>query len=149
MVKRIFHKLRSLSQARSKLQNPDYRTLHDPTTQPGFLERVFSDVFAPDRRPVADVEHRAGGASLGGLLKSGIGLLGVSVGAKKHPRENPALWVYVVGGVTADEASALRELVAERSEGRCQLVVGGTSLLGPREAVEAVLASDPLREEML
>ena len=156
-MKRIFTRLRSLSQTRSRLHDPSYHRLHTTSNQdndPSYsalVPRIISDVFAPDRRPVVDVDHRSGAASLGGLLKSGIGLLGVNVmaSAAKHPRENPSVWVYVVGGVTADEAAAMKAIVAERSEGRCELVVGGTRLLGPREAVEAVLAEDPLSEEAL
>ena len=142
VVKRLFQKLDSVRKARSVLKG--YHSLMEDRSYAGLLRRLLEDIYAEDRREVPDLEHRAG-TGLGGLLKSGIGLFGVSV-ARTHPRENPALWLYVVGGVTADEVRAAKAIVEERSgaEAADRMVVGGTRLLSPREVVQSLFVKDPL-----
>ncbi len=139
-VKRLFQRLNSIRTARASLKGP-HRSLLD--SKKGLLHLLLSDMFAEDRRDVPDLEHRAGG--LGGLLKSaGMGLFGMSVGPRApHPRENPALWLFVVGGISADEAAVARAVIRERSA-ECQLLVGGTGLTSPAQTLDSLFVQDVL-----
>ncbi len=138
IVKRIFQKLNSVRKARGILKG--YHSLIKDQRYASLLEQLLLDVFSEDRREIPDLEHRSGG--LGGLLKSGIGLFGVNVN-RVHPRENPVVWLYVVGGVTPDEVKAVRDLIKSRSA-ECKIVVGGTKLLSPMEMMNSLFVHDPL-----
>ncbi len=137
-VKKVFARLHAIKAARAQLKS--YHSVMEGGRYCGLLEQLLRDIFAEDRRDVPDLEYRAGG--LGGLLKSGIGLFGVSVN-RTHPRENPSLWVYVIGGVTADEVKVCKDIAAAKSS-RCQVVVGGTKLLSPSETIDSLFVQDPL-----
>ena len=135
MVKKIFLKLNAISRARDKLQSYQDLTEEDD----GFLKRVMSDVFADDRRTVADLEHQSQG--LGSMLKSGIGFFGVNM-TKMHPRENPTLFIFVVGGLTAREVKEMKDLISSRS--KCKVVVGSTKLTSPADCLRSLFVENPL-----
>lgn len=138
MVKQIFTRLNSLRKARRN--SSDTHLLVAKGKYHGFLDQLMEHIFADDRHDVPDLYHHTG-QGLGGLIKSGIGLFGVSV-SKMHPRENPNLMVFVVGGITAGEVRRVRTLVEERSA--CHFSVGGTKLLSPREALHSLLSAEKL-----
>ncbi len=80
IVKSIFHKLNALRSARKGFKG--FESLIDGSTKGyrGFLHSLMSDLFAEDRRSVGCLQHhKADRGLMGGLLKSGIGLLGVNV----------------------------------------------------------------------
>ena len=128
IVKNIFQRLNSVPKIKSASKVE--RNLRDT----GFLEGLFRDIFSDDRKDIPDLEHRTGG--LGGFIKSGIGLFGVSVN-KKHPRENPNILLFVVGGISAAEAKSVRKIVEEKSQ--CKFSVGSTKILSPKEILLSVL----------
>ena len=137
IVKAIFQKLSSVSACRENLSR--YKRLDDSGKAFGLLEQLFQDIFADDRREIPDLVHRTGG--LGGLLKSGIGLFGMNV-SKMHPRENPSLWVIVIGGITASEAQSIKNIAETKS--KCELVIGSTCVTSPKRIMESLFIDDTL-----
>ena len=101
------------------------------------VEQFLRDIYHPARREVESLHHHAGG--LGAMLRSGLGWLG-SGPAKPHPRENPWIIVFVVGGVTASEVAASQSLV----EGTGRLTMGGTRLMSPGDLLNMAFLNNPL-----
>ena len=70
-------------------------------------------------------------SSLGGLLKSGFGLLGLQ--ARPKPGDHPLALLFLVGGLSAGELRDSREAaaIAGAAAGgpRVELLLGGTSLV--------------------
>jgi hypothetical protein len=141
LIKAIFHRFNQLRRSRMDMKS-EHTDLVDSGCYRPYLARLLEDIFSEDRRDVVDLEHISGG--LGGLLKSGIGMFGVNV-ARMHPRENPEVWIFVVGGgITAEEVVSSRKLVKDRSS-RCRLVLGASSgLTSPTESLASLLLSEPL-----
>ena len=106
----------------------------------GLVEQLLRDIYHPARREVESLHHHAGG--LGAMLRSGLGWLG-SGPAKPHPRENPWIIVFVVGGVTASEVAASQSLV----EGTGRLTMGGTRLMSPGDLLNMAFLNNPLLTE--
>ena len=73
------------------------------------------------------------------MLRSGLGWLG-STPTKPHPRENPWILVFVVGGVTPREAAECQHLV----KGVGKLTLAGTRLLSPADTLHMTFINDPL-----
>ena len=70
-------------------------------------------------------------SSLGGLLKSGFGLLGLQ--ARPKPGDHPLVLLFLVGGLSAGELRDAREAAAIAGAGaggpRVELLLGGSSLV--------------------
>ncbi len=62
---------------------------------------------------------------------------------RMHPRENPELWVFVTGGITADEVASIRQVITESSSS-CRLVIGATKLTSPEETLKSLFVKSPL-----
>eukprot|EP00092_Neocalanus_flemingeri_P035560 GFUD01038706.1.p1 GENE.GFUD01038706.1~~GFUD01038706.1.p1 ORF type:complete len:662 (+),score=221.66 GFUD01038706.1:35-2020(+) len=103
----------------------------------GLLEQLLGDIYHPARKDVAALYHHAGG--LGAMLRSGLGWLG-SAPAKPHPRENPWVIFFVVGGVTPSEVAASQNLV----EGTGRLTMGGTRLMSPEDLLHMAFVNNTL-----
>ena len=73
------------------------------------------------------------------MLRSGFGWLGST--AKPHPRENPWIILFVVGGVTPWEVKELQEAV-RGTESR--LTVAGTRILAPHDTLDMLLVNNSL-----
>jgi len=102
----------------------------------GLVEQLLRDIYHPAKKEVESLHHHAGG--LGAMLRSGLGWLG-SGPAKPHPRENPWIIVFVVGGVTASEVAASQSLV----EGTGRLTMGGTRLMSPGDLPKYGFSEQP------
>jgi len=135
VVSSIWRRLAALQEAREGVQK--YRDLADPVVgYSGLLDQLLEDVYSEDRHEVVDMNHHGGG--LGAMLRSGFGWLGSS--AKAHPRENPWVVVYVVGGVTPGEVSRLQRLVPPTSK----LTIAGTRLLAPKDTLDMIFINNCL-----
>ena len=102
------------------------------------LSQLLGDVYHDDRREVSCLHHHSD-EGLAGMLRSGLGWLG-SAPVKPHPRENPWIIVFVVGGVTPREAAECQELV----KGVGKLTLGGTRLLSPTDTLHMTFINDAL-----
>jgi len=135
VVSSIWRRLAALQEVREGVQK--YRDLADPVVgYSGLLDQLLEDVYSEDRHEVVDMNHHGGG--LGAMLRSGFGWLGSS--AKAHPRENPWVVVYVVGGVTPGEVSRLQRLVPPTSK----LTIAGTRLLAPKDTLDMIFINNCL-----
>ena len=73
------------------------------------------------------------------MLRSGLGWL-ASAPAKPHPRENPWVLVFVLGGVTPCEAAESQRLVT----GVGRLSLAGTRLLAPSDSLHMTFINNSL-----
>ncbi|GBF90187.1 hypothetical protein Rsub_03320 [Raphidocelis subcapitata] len=166
-------RLRWAAAARGKLR--DVRRLVAPSGPDGapeaapLVRQVLGKILL--RADIRDLQH-ASGPSLGGLLKAGLGRLGLGAAAALGalagaatgaggggggggsaagaaaaarpggaPHDYPAVIIFVVGGICAAEARAVRrELEAHTFGPRPAVVLGGTALLAPEDAARQLLA---------
>jgi len=103
----------------------------------GLIEQLLRDIYHPNRGDVESLHHHAGG--LGAMLRSGLGWLG-SGPAKPHPRENPWIILFVIGGVTPSEIASSQSLV----EGTGKLTIGGTRLMSPSDLLHMTFLNNSL-----
>jgi len=103
----------------------------------GLLSQLLTDIYHDDRRDVDCLHHHSGG--LGAMLRSGLGWLG-SAPSKSHPRENPWILVFVLGGVTPREVGTCQDHVS----GVGKLSVGGTRLLSPCDTLQMTFINNSL-----
>jgi len=106
----------------------------------GLVEQLLRDIYHPGRGEVEALHHHAGG--LGAMLRSGLGWLG-SAPAKPHPRENPWIILFVIGGLTASEIASSQSLV----EGTGRLTMAGTRLMSPSDMLHMTFLSNSLLVE--
>jgi len=102
------------------------------------LEELLDDLFqevagrtAPDN---ADVEYKSGG--LKDLLKSGFSLF-VNV-RKPRPSDNPAVLIYVCGGIRPDEVGSVRNFFATKG-GQFDVLVASSHLISARDSLHFLL----------
>ena len=138
VVNTVWERLEGMKSSRAGLGS--YQSLNYDGEYCGLLEQLLGDIYHPARREVECLHHHAGG--LGAMLRSGLGWLG-SAPAKPHPRENPWVILFVVGGVTASEVAASQHLV----EGTGMLTMGGTRLMSPTDALNMAFINNSLLTE--
>jgi len=119
-----------------------------PPGGPGLLRALAARVAAREELP--ELLHVP--SSLGGLLKSGFGLLGLRGVARPKPGDSPACLVFVLGGLSCGELREAREAGAiaaaaaaaagEGTQAPLALLLGGTALLDARELAEAVMGPE-------
>ena len=137
VVNRVWERLAAIKLARSGLGN--YESLINYEGEfTGLLGQLLTDLYHEDRREVACLHHHAG-ESLGAMLRSGLGWL-ASAPAKPHPRENPWVLVFVLGGVTPREAAETQRLVT----GVGKLSLAGTRLLAPPDSLHMTFINNSL-----
>ena len=137
VVNGVWERLAALKQARLELGS--YESLINYEGEfTGLLGQLLADLYHEDRREVTCLHHHAG-EGLGAMLRSGLGWL-ASAPAKPHPRENPWVLVFVLGGVTPREAMESQRLVT----GVGRLSVAGTRLLAPHDSLNMAFINNSL-----
>ncbi|KAK9845380.1 hypothetical protein WJX81_005043 [Elliptochloris bilobata] len=146
----VLERLRAASSPRGRLRELRRLATHGPGSAPVPLA-VQVTARAAAGAPTPDLTHNT--ASLRGLLKSGLGRLGL---VQRPPApgdyDTVVLFVvvlFVVGGIGLGELRAAREAVAERaaavaaSGGRPppRVILGGTALLAPDDVVAHLLGA--------
>lgn len=60
--------------------------------------------------------------------------------AKRHPRDNPYILLYIIGGFTAEEAKLIQEvsLISNKNE-MPYVILAGSRLLNPLDIVDKIL----------
>jgi len=140
LVNYIWSKLEGIAVYRESLNR--YSTLLDEDgNYSSFLSQLLGDVYSESRMEVPDLHHHSGG--LGAMLRSGLGWLGGST-AKQHPRQNPWVIVFVIGGVTPTEIKQLQRVVAGTDS---KLTVAGTGILTSRAAMDLLFNLNPLHTD--
>ncbi|KAI7845287.1 hypothetical protein COHA_001130 [Chlorella ohadii] len=119
----------------------------DGAPRPTPLLRQLVECILRDE-PLPDLH--AGATSLSGLLRSGLGRLGVKAGPK--PSDRPTVVLFVLGGVSLAELHEIQQAIDERAarvsssgggsgtsgpqgggSAPPRIIVGGTALLHPRD----------------
>ena len=95
VINRIWERYDAIKSSRAELEK--YESLINYEGEfTGLLSQLLSDIYHEDRRDVPCLHHHSG-EGLGAMLRSGLGWLS-SAPTKPHPRENPWILVFVVGG---------------------------------------------------
>ncbi|XP_072295523.1 sec1 family domain-containing protein 2 [Eucyclogobius newberryi] len=146
-VERMFETLRGLSHSRDHLKKlRSIYTASDGVHQANylpFLRQVLEEIFHPDRPECQDIEHMSGG--LTDLLKTGFSMF-MKV-SRPHPSDNPALLLFLVGGVTASELRLIREVVSALKPAT-QVLVMATRLLRPTDLPELLFTTRRLSPDV-
>ncbi|XP_017159940.1 sec1 family domain-containing protein 2 [Poecilia reticulata] len=146
-VGKMFETLRGLSHMRDHLkQLRSVYTASDGVHQASyrpFLRQVLEEVFHPDRPECPDIEHMSGG--LTDLLKTGFSMF-MKV-SRPRPRDNPLLFLFLVGGVTPSELRLVKDTVAALKPAT-QVLVLSTRLLRPTDIPELLFSTQRLRPDV-
>ncbi|XP_032427735.1 sec1 family domain-containing protein 2 isoform X1 [Xiphophorus hellerii] len=146
-VGKMFETLRGLSHMRDRLkQLRSVYTASDGVHQASyrpFLRQILEEVFHPDRPECPDIEHMSGG--LTDLLKTGFSMF-MKV-SRPRPRDNPLLFLFLVGGVTPSELRLVKDAVAALKP-RTQVLVLSTRLLRPADIPELLFSTQRLRPDV-
>ena len=137
VVNTVWERLEGLRTIRSDLGSYQSLINYDGEFS-GLLGRLLGDIYHEDRREVTSLHHHAT-EGLGSILRSGLGWLG-SAPTKPHPRENPWVILFVVGGVTPGEVVESQE----RLQGVGRLTVGSTRLLTQAETLQMTFLNNNL-----
>lgn len=131
------------------LHDPNTAWLALPCASPGMSLPGGTLVTAGLGSPQADnrdlQQAVAASGMVTGLLNRGLGRLGLTSSGtgSGHSRlsDYPAVLIFVVGGVSAAEARAVRGELEQHTFGhKPRVVLGGTALLTPEDAVRQLLA---------
>eukprot|EP00088_Acartia_fossae_P018825 TRINITY_DN2090_c0_g1_i11.p1 TRINITY_DN2090_c0_g1~~TRINITY_DN2090_c0_g1_i11.p1 ORF type:complete len:664 (-),score=86.37 TRINITY_DN2090_c0_g1_i11:243-2234(-) len=136
-VNRIWTRLEAILAYRSNTNK--YASLIDENGMyNGFISQLLTDIYHPNRIDVPDLHYHAGG--LGAILRSGLGWLGAA-NTKQHPRQNPWVLVFVLGGVTPLEIKQSQTFVAGTES---KLTLAATNILTPLSSLNLLFNNNPL-----
>jgi len=82
-----------------------------------------------------DITRISSTASLGNLLKSGFGRLGFGLKPSNQPRNNTALIIFFIGGVTLQEVKE----ITERMNISTPVFIGSTNIANPAHILQSVI----------
>ncbi|XP_076292800.1 sec1 family domain-containing protein 2 isoform X2 [Lasioglossum baleicum] len=139
LAARIIRTLRLIAQQRSSLQ--DYRFLMTKSTSQetfryvSILEQIARDILSTDTsRELRDLRQRSPS-----LISAGFNLL-LRGKAKRHPRDNSHILLYIIGGFTAEEAKLIQEITSNHSQNETpRVTLAGSRLLNPLDIVDKIL----------
>ncbi|XP_012287131.1 sec1 family domain-containing protein 2 isoform X2 [Orussus abietinus] len=138
IAQRIIDTLHAIAQQRASLEN--YRCLiTKPSAQElaqytGLLECLIRDLLHPNRPEIPDLQQKASS-----FMSTGFNLFRKGK-TKRHPGDNPLIIIYVVGGVTADEARIIND-ISSRNINNPRIILAGSRLLNPLNVTDKVLLS--------
>lgn len=99
------------------------------------LKRKFDDCYAGavlQHQPIPGLYHAS--ASLRGLLKSGLGRIGLLQPKQPHPSDHRRVIVFVLGGICMAELRSVQQAISNMQpvDGSVmQVLAGGTALTAP------------------
>ncbi|XP_076233263.1 sec1 family domain-containing protein 2 isoform X5 [Calliopsis andreniformis] len=142
IARRIVNTLRLVAQQRSTLQ--DYRHCmikpngEETVRRVGLLERITRDVCCSTGMPreLKDLRRRSSS-----LVSAGFSLFSRGK-TKRHPCDNCYVLIYVIGGVTSEEAKVIEEITSTRNDNEDKtltVMLGGSRLLNPLDVVDKIL----------
>ncbi|XP_053988357.1 sec1 family domain-containing protein 2-like isoform X1 [Hylaeus volcanicus] len=141
IASRIIGILQLVAQQRSTLQ--DYRfCMIKPNAQEAIrrvsiLEQITRDILcASAGRELYNLRKRSSPFLLGGFNF----LLRGKEEAKLHPHDNPYILIYVIGGITAEEAKVIHEMTLSQNNDKMPyIMLAGSRLLNPLDIVDNIL----------
>lgn len=138
----VMNVLRAVANQRSSLH--DYSSLmvkpisRETVRHVGVLEQLATDILRPD----ASSELRDLRQKSSSLISAGLNLF-LKGRTRHHPRDNRWIWIYVIGGVCAEEAKVLREVASiyNNEATRTRVTLAGSRLLNPLDVADKFLLS--------
>ncbi|XP_076654308.1 sec1 family domain-containing protein 2 [Halictus rubicundus] len=139
LAARIIHTLRLIAKQRSSLQ--DYSFLMTKSTSQetircvGILEQIARDILSTDTtQELRDLRQRSPS-----LISAGFNLL-LRGKAKRHPRDNSHILLYIIGGFTAEEAKIIQDVTSNHGQNKTpRVMLAGSRLLNPLDIVDKIL----------
>ncbi|XP_017757296.1 PREDICTED: sec1 family domain-containing protein 2-like isoform X2 [Eufriesea mexicana] len=128
---RIVDTLRSIAEQRLTLQ--DYSS-QEATRHISILEQVIKDIFYVDiGRELRDLHKKSSS-----FISAGFNLI-LRGKTKRHPRDNPYILIYIVGGITAEEAKVIQEVALVPNDKEIpHVILAGSRLLNPLDIVDKI-----------
>ncbi|KAK1119372.1 hypothetical protein K0M31_013206 [Melipona bicolor] len=138
---RILNTLRLIAEQRLTLQ--DYRfcmlksSSQEATRHISILEQITKDIFCVDTsRELRDLHKKSSS-----FISAGFNLI-LRGKMKRHPRDNSFILIYIVGGITAEEAKIIQEVIsANNNEKLPRITLAGSRLLKPLDIVDKIFFS--------
>lgn len=138
---RILNTLRLIAEQRLTLQ--DYRfcmlksSSQEATRHISILEQITKDIFCLDTsRELRDLHKKSSS-----FISAGFNLI-LRGKMKRHPRDNSFILIYIVGGITAEEAKIIQEVIsANNNEKLPRIMLAGSRLLKPLDIVDKIFFS--------
>ncbi|KAG6798182.1 sec1 family domain-containing protein 2 isoform X1 [Apis mellifera caucasica] len=138
---RFINILRLVAEQRLILQ--DYRfCMLKPSSQEvirhiSILEQIIKDIFDVDvNRKLRDLHKKSSS-----FIQASFNLF-LRGKTKRHPRDNSYILIYIVGGVTAEEAKIIQEIVSVQEKHSNKktpyVILAGSRLLNPLDIVEKI-----------
>ncbi|XP_023349833.1 sec1 family domain-containing protein 2 isoform X2 [Eurytemora carolleeae] len=137
IVNYIWSRLEGIQAYRSTLHS--YLTLLDEDgNYYGILQQLLEDIYHPNSIEIPDLFHHTGG--LGSMIRSSLSWFGAGSN-KQHPRQNPWIIVYVVGGITPGEMKELQKTVLGTES---KLTIAGSGILTAADSLNLIFSNNPL-----
>ncbi|KAF3427320.1 hypothetical protein E2986_00335 [Frieseomelitta varia] len=138
---RILDTLRLIAEQRLTLQ--DYRfcmltsSSQEVTRHISILEQITKDIFCVNiSRELRDLHKKSSS-----FISAGFNLI-LRGKTKRHPRDNSFILIYIVGGITAEEAKIIQEVIsANNNEKLPRITLAGSRLLKPLDIVDKIFFS--------
>ncbi|XP_043276371.1 sec1 family domain-containing protein 2-like [Venturia canescens] len=138
ITEQIINVLHAIAKQRETLH--DYRSMIvKPSPQEmaqcvGLIERLVKDILDPAKPEIQDLQRKTAS-----LISAGFNLL-LKGRTKHHPTDNPWIIIYVLGGITAEEAKIVEDVASSRSN-IPRITLAGCRLLCPLDVSDKVLLS--------
>ncbi|XP_015108563.1 sec1 family domain-containing protein 2 [Diachasma alloeum] len=101
----------------------------------GVVERILRDLIHPSKPVIADLKMKTSS-----FISAGFNLL-TKGRVQHHPTDNPWIIIYVLGGVTAEEARIVEELSSQNAN-IPRITLAGCRLLTPMDTADRILLSN-------
>ncbi|XP_054719495.1 sec1 family domain-containing protein 2-like [Uloborus diversus] len=133
-IKTFFDVLRRLGSLRKGLRkyskifksvNPAFPASYDP-----LLKQLLQDIFDTNASDIPDIEFHSG--SLKDYIKTGFSLF-MNV-AKPQPRDNPVVFLIILGPITPSEIKLLKD-ISSKQKGH-EIIIGCTGVVTPHDVLE-------------
>ncbi|KAK0098398.1 hypothetical protein PV326_008830 [Microctonus aethiopoides] len=139
ITKEVMDVLHAVAKQRENLK--DYgSTITKPSPQEmaqcfSIIERLFNDLLHHTKPEIKDLQRKNSS-----LISAGFSLL-LKGRANHHPTDNPWIIIYVLGGITAEEAKIVEEISLQRND-IPQITLAGCRLLNPMDVADTILLSN-------
>lgn len=131
----LFH---AIASQRHTLQN--YKSIisksnkQEMAKRVGLVERLVTDLIDPNKPEIPDLQ-----CNTFSLLSTSFNLL--MTGRMKHPSDSALIIIYILGGITPDEARIVQEKSSSVSN-HPKIIISGSRLLNPLDVLEKILLSN-------
>lgn len=139
ITKKIMNNLHLISEQRKNLHN--YKVMIvQPNPQvmaecPGIVERLVNDLLDKTQPEISDLQNKSSN-----LLSAGFNFM-LKGRTNTHPTDNPWIIIYVLGGITPEEAKIVDQITTQSST-QTKITLAGCKLLNPIDVSDKILLSN-------